>query len=278
MGSKPSRTLSAVFHPRKFAPFPGLTDRQALDQAWQENPIWVHACMAHAAYRSREENELLFRSLGVQIRYYQSGFRKGIKRGREAILAIWDDKAILAFQGTVASKGLRVKTPKYLFRLGRKIGLKVPEDFSIILSGDVIDDLRATKIDYKGARVHKGFFRATGELWNDIEKDLVGLNLTIPQEVYATGHSLGGAMAVVAGMKYPFKQVVTFGEPKVGNGVEGVIACRHIRYVNGKDIVPRIIPKFLSFKHHGEEQKVQDESGTHLIRDHSIVNYAEIVK
>ena len=35
-------------------------------------------------------------------------------------------------------------------------------------------------------------------------------------KLYVTGHSLGAAMAVVAGMSNKFDKVVTFGEPRVG--------------------------------------------------------------
>ena len=85
-------------------------------------------------------------------------------------------------------------------------------------------------------------------------------------------------MAVVAGMKYSFKKIVTFGEPSVGHNIESAIESEtHIRYVNGDDPVTKIIPESL-FEHHGKLIRIQDIDGPNYKYDHSIISYAEILE
>ena len=86
-------------------------------------------------------------------------------------------------------------------------------------------------------------------------------------------------MAVVAAAFYPFRQVVTFGEPAVGNHLDRTIAsgCTHIRYVNGHDPVTKIVPDWL-YHHHGELRSISDIDGPDFRYDHSIINYAAILE
>ena len=78
-------------------------------------------------------------------------------------------------------------------------------------------------------------------------------------------------------MMHPFKEVVTFGEPSVGNNIGKTLGnCAHIRFVNGDDPVTKIIPEVV-YEHHSEPIKIQDTSGPDIKFDHSIINYAEIL-
>ena len=68
-----------------------------------------------------------------------------------------------------------------------------------------------------------------------------------------TGHSLGAAMATIAATRYQPHELFTFGSPRVG-GKHFVknIKCPHLRFMNNNDIVCRIPPAWLGFRHHGE--------------------------
>ena len=69
--------------------------------------------------------------------------------------------------------------------------------------------------------VHRGFFLSLDVLWPDIVDDLTKLEGSL----YVTGHSLGGAIAVLAGRRIldsnlaspELQGVYTFGQPMVGN-------------------------------------------------------------
>jgi len=107
---------------------------------------------------------------------------------------------------------------------------------------------------HTGIYLHTGFLQATANLYEEIEP-LLQKNYSIA----TTGHSLGGAMALILAMNldkngYRVKKVVTFGQPKVTNRA-GAAKFDHlpvIRVVTELDLVP-IVPPFdlsdiMSFK------------------------------
>lgn len=278
------RTIDGVVNPRNYPPFLRIPDRVAFDAAWAERPDWIFANMAHAAYCDKSYLEELFEAFGARIKFYQSkADRHGVVRGREAYLAIWDDKAILSFRGTEADDKLKVKLRENekLSALSHKI---LPPEFSIsLVPTDIVDDLNFSPVTFRGingqSQLHRGFFEATEELWPEISGDLEKLELTSPDQLFVTGHSLGAAMAVIAGVKYPFNKIVTFGEPSVGNDIDNTIDpdCAHIRYVNGIDPVTKIVPRSM-YEHHGELKAIEDIDGPDVRFDHSIINYAVILE
>jgi len=97
--------------------------------------------------------------------------------------------------------------------------------------------------------VHAGFMAGLKTLWADVAAEVESL-LKPGDKLYLTGHSKGGAMAVLAAMSLPFPHpqlVVTFAAPRAGNDVfesafsiSGIV-CR--RYEAGDDIVPHLAPE-----------------------------------
>jgi len=88
----------------------------------------------------------------------------------------------------------------------------------------------------------------------DILKELEhNAQLKVKKDVYMTGHSLGAAMATIAATRYEPVELFTFGSPRVG-GPKFIrnINCPHLRFMNNNDIVCRIPPAWLGFRHHGE--------------------------
>lgn len=208
----------------------------------------------------------------------------GIIRGRQAILVNWDKVAVLSFRGTEGSEMLAIRTPDFLCKTAEVVGFELPERLDTFLATDILDDLNFFRVPYNEADVHRGFLAATMELWPKIEVDLNSTLLANSVEVYVTGHSLGAAMALIAGMTRKFERIVTFGEPRVGKNIaKNCLAdsTRHIRYVNGRDPVTTIVPEAppFSFEHHGEERPISDSKKTDDNRffDHSIINYAQIL-
>jgi hypothetical protein len=278
------RTIDGVVNPRNYPPFSKIPDRTAFDAAWINRPDWIFANMAHAAYCDQSYLEELFDSFGARIKFYQSkADRHGIVRGREAYLAIWEEKAILSFRGTEADDKLELKLRENE-KISRLTGVSFPSKFKIsFIPTDIVDDLNFSPVTYKGkngrSQVHRGFFKSTEELWPEISGDLDKLELSSPDQLFVTGHSLGAAMAVIAGVKYPFNKIVTFGEPSVGNDLDNTIDpdCLHIRYVNGIDPVTKIVPDSL-YEHHGKLKEIEDIDGPDVRFDHSIINYATILE
>jgi triacylglycerol lipase len=109
--------------------------------------------------------------------------------------------------------------------------------------------------------VHRGFLAALMDVWTDLMTRVRSPELRdLP--LYFTGHSLGGALAVLSTakmlqMSLPVAAVYTFGQPRVGDAVfcrnyEADFVGHTFRFVNDLDIVPRVPPRILNYNHVGE--------------------------
>lgn len=96
-----------------------------------------------------------------------------------------------------------------------------------------------------GITLHNGFKSGAEAVFNDVKPWLVA-----GMPVQITGHSLGGAIAVVLAMylkhdtAMQITQVITFGQPKVTNitGAEIYASIPLTRVVTQKDLVPLVPP------------------------------------
>ena len=91
-----------------------------------------------------------------------------------------------------------------------------------------------------GGKVHNGFKQLLLESIGEIEQQLKSLS----GAVYYTGHSLGGALAVLAASLHAPHAVYTFGAPRIGNDefLSSLKSINIYRLVNSKDIVTTIPP------------------------------------
>lgn len=112
---------------------------------------------------------------------------------------------------------------------------------------DIHSDVDAVLISLEGEeKVHRGFLNAFSHVKDAIKEDL-DAHSGLP--VYITGHSLGGALAILATRILASKSqgaCYTFGGPRVGNHyVDDQIKTPIYRVVNAADIVPRVPPSIL---------------------------------
>lgn len=132
-----------------------------------------------------------------------------------------------------------------------------------------------------GGLVHKGFNLLFMEAWEEIETQLT----SVSGPVYYTGHSLGGALAVLAASLRKPAAVYTFGSPRMGDG-EFVQATEHLkiyRVVNPRDIVT-VVPPIPGIEHVGEPHYLTCEKAVlsqrswfeapGFLADHSPSNYS----
>ena len=115
----------------------------------------------------------------------------------------------------------------------------------------------ATAIAETIGRVHRGFKREVDDIWPVIEQSLQSNTKTL----WFTGHSLGGAMATICAgrcmlshIKSNPAQLFTFGSPRVGDKrYINFVKINHVRWVNNNDIVTKVPPVWLGYRHTGEE-------------------------
>uniref|UniRef100_A0AC35FN65 Fungal lipase-like domain-containing protein n=1 Tax=Panagrolaimus sp. PS1159 TaxID=55785 RepID=A0AC35FN65_9BILA len=137
------------------------------------------------------------------------------------------------------------------------------------LGQEFIDTLTQAPIDFiAGGKVNPFFSNAFNKLWNTGMKDafLSYKNRHIDYSLWITGHSLGAAMAAIAGgtiikLGYfaPEKtSLYTFGEPRVGNkdyaaAMDSLLPIVY-RVIHHHDMVPHLPLKgMLGYFHHKSE-------------------------
>ncbi len=113
-----------------------------------------------------------------------------------------------------------------------------------------------------GGSVHSGFKAAFLPLWEQAMDTLDGLDMPL----FYTGHSLGGAFAVLAASILPPASAYTFGAPRVGDSIFARLLTQVpiYRVVAGKDIVSTVPPSAIPFEFRHAGQCVLLEDGQAL--------------
>jgi hypothetical protein len=148
-------------------------------------------------------------------------------------------------------------------------------------------DFRATcdPWDHKDAgKVHSGFYGALRKVWGVtlpageiLPRRLVNRG---SKRIWITGHSLGGALAELCAAqalfvsKIPVQGVYTFGQPRVGtkdfaDAVNAKLGSGIFRFVNDRDIVPRVPLFSMGFCHYGS-QRFFDHAGEASVADSAV--------
>jgi hypothetical protein len=138
------------------------------------------------------------------------------KTNTQGFVAADDKHVVLAFRGTSA-----------------------PQDFIV--------DASVRFVEQPLTAVHAGFGAAIESVWTTVGVEL--RRLWSPEKtLWVTGHSLGGALAVLAATLMPADlpvfQIATFGQPRVGDKeFAATFKSRRVklyRFVNNNDVVPTV--------------------------------------
>ena len=163
---------------------------------------------------------------------------------------------------------------------------------------DILTDLKLTQVKRLDGRVHKGFYSSFEDLWvsqikiwnneeeinqkTGIKYVLKDLLAEKKRPIFITGHSLGGAMAVLCAAACGIElrdlqldlSLYTYGQPQVGDGDFTKTLSMNLkgmfRVVNNNDIVARIpiditkMSQAIDYTHTGEFIYLDTEEKVHL--------------
>jgi pimeloyl-ACP methyl ester carboxylesterase len=156
---------------------------------------------------------------------------------------------------------------------GSMIGYILSEDDVVVIAfrgtnphevSDWLSNASRNPVTTERGPIHGGFLSAYQNLESQVAEVLNGKSVN---HLWVTGHSLGGALAVVCAYEleeealYRIKGVVTFGQPRLArpqlaNYLKKKLLGRYARFVNREDLVPKIPP---SYPHFGSLVKFTDE-------------------
>jgi len=139
--------------------------------------------------------------------------------------------------------------------------------------------------DKSPIRIHNGFYNAYLSVRQSI-LDLIDNNYEFGDKFFISGHSLGGALALLCALDIKYKYdfidrnklfIITLGQPKIGNQAFCNSTDRRLenyfRFDNSDDIVPTL-PKF-GYEHCGKLIKIGSEIWykPFSFEDHRLPNY-----
>jgi triacylglycerol lipase len=160
-----------------------------------------------------------------------------ISAGNTQVYVAQNDKVlVVAFRGSQAPTSLD----------GLKDWLLTnANNYLILPEGQIGTDFAAAGV---GARFHRGFMEALHEIWEPLLAAVTKAVESNDRPLWVTGHSLGGALALLAAWRLvrnfiTVHEVITFGAPMIGNeaaarAFEQEFAGKVFRYVNLEDPVP----------------------------------------
>ena len=173
-------------------------------------------------------------------------FLNSTETDTQAFMAAFDDAVLLCFRGTQNRLADWLSDTNVVLVPFRRIGL-----------------------------VHKGFRDALDSVYPDIEatlKQWSGQGRTL----WITGHSLGGALALMAAaylrfpadptktVPRPIAGLYTYGQPRVGTPdfcdvSQANFGSSYFRFVNKDDIVTRVPPRELAYWHGGHDRYINHQ-------------------
>ncbi|MEB3331465.1 MAG: lipase family protein [Synechococcaceae cyanobacterium] len=120
---------------------------------------------------------------------------------------------------------------------------------------------------------HRGFLRTLFDVWEPLQTERLRLQQQRPRPLFLTGHSLGGALAIVAAVHLlnrgePFEAVVTFGQPRAldqatAQAFDARARSRCFRFQNNNDVVTQAPTRLMGYEHVGNLLYITESGAIH---------------
>lgn len=209
----PAGPVPAPAQPERAATFPDSFDPDATRHS-HANAYWLGKA-SELAYQDGTGFKAAVAAWGLECRYVTAG-------DTQVHVAAAKDRMIVAFRGTETNPG------------------------------DMASDARFKRVGWDGpGHVHQGFLEALDVVWDRLVASMEEISAP-GQTLWFTGHSLGGALAVLAAMRWTAQGrkpsvngLYTIGQPRVGDKaladqLGNKLGERAFRYINNRDVVPRV--------------------------------------
>ncbi len=134
---------------------------------------------------------------------------------------------------------------------------------------DFVTDAKAWRKHIKDSSIHIGFLQAHLSVILEVLSHVASMNgardyqIKPGKPIFVFGHSLGGALAILCADQlerqgFRVQSVYTYGQPRVGDtqfcrDYNSRLGDRTYRFVHEEDIIPRILPVLLGYRHCGTE-------------------------
>ena len=205
--------------------------------------------LSEAAYIKFEKNDEEYEKLAVRVQ--ELGY---------SLLSTYDEKGTQAIlcKATVALGGM-------------VLAIRGTEKNKT----DILTDLR---VKFYGG-THRGFRKAWGHIESAVANDIKEYRRTDRrgQTLVVCGHSLGGAISIIAGESLEADLVMTFGCQRVHSS-EVRLKIPVIRHQHGWDIVPFVPLALMGYKHVGNRVQIGTRSWIpRPLKDHSIARYIKVL-
>lgn len=198
--------------------------------------LHLYATCSSIAYEDDKKARELFSEMKIEHSMFLSGVSTQIYVGKDS-----EGKTIISIRGTEGD-----------------------------CAADLVADIRFKKVPYKVGMTHEGFKLALEEVYPCLVAHLKTI-ATKESEVVINGHSLGGALAVLCGIRLKLEEgyknvtLYTFGQPKVGDKefideLEKHFKDKYFRVVNDEDVVPKL-PTYwkMNFDHNDTVYFINDD-------------------
>ena len=198
-------------------------DRYIKDPFDQELCIRL-AGVASACYKSSKSIVHDLRALGMNYHEYEL-----ISKDNAQAYVIWNnEEVIVAWRGTE------------------------PSEYK-----DVLADLKFRKVSGLDGRVHRGFKGYVDKIYDQVLAKVKEITAKKWYKVYVTGHSLGGASALICTNRFEehfFVQACyTYGSPRPGGWkYSQSFKTKVFRVRNNNDVVTKVPPTWFGYKHVGQ--------------------------
>ncbi len=121
-----------------------------------------------------------------------------------------------------------------------------------------------------GGKVHHGFLSGFSEISETLDSMIRQKDDS--QSLWLTGHSLGGALAVLAATHFvaqPIQGLYTYGAPRVGNAEFAQVLPHHLqqRFIHRDDWVPTVPPEIIGYRHGGVLREVTGSGSRSFLDD-----------